>query len=562
MDKKALLFPILFSVCTGLIAQTFDYSWGVNFGGVGEDVIRAISVDDDGNIYSTGYFTDNADFDPGAGTTELVSNGFYDIFVQKIDSEGNLVWAKSFGGPFFDYGTSVETDELGNVYVTGVYEDVVTFASGDATSELTSSGAQDIFVLKLSPEGDFIWVKSMGGTGYEEATSIGTDGNGAIYVSGYFNEPGDYDPGETEFELTSNGGQDGFVVKLSNEGSFEWAHNFGSEDQLLALGMDVNDFGDVFLTGPFQGAVDFNPGEADEILEIDAGQGGYVLKLNSAGEFGYAVVFGGDQNDTPWDIAVDSDGSAYSAGGFRGEFTAGNTTYTGVDFNEEAFVVKVNPLGMIEWVNAIQGIEFQNAYDVNTDASGNVVLAGYFNGTADFDPSESATVELTGESAEPFDAFYAVYDTDGNYVDAGQFGGSNFVEHHGVDADAEGNIYLGAAFQGTVNLNPEVGETENVSSAGFRDSYIIKLQPSDITGIADVDLAPSPPVFPNPAADVLNIQIADRNAVYSIRDMAGREVQGGTLNGPELQRISVGKLESGAYILLVPGYAPAKWIKQ
>lgn len=562
MTKKAYLFISSLLISAGLLAQPYQYNWGVNFGGIGEDVIRAISVDDEGNTYTTGYFTDNSDFDPASGTIELVSNGFYDIFVQKLDTDGNALWAKSFGGPFFDYGTGIETDADGNIYVTGVFQDTVDFNPGGESFELISAGSEDIFVLKLSPDGDFLWAGQMGGEAYEEATSIGVDANGAIYVSGYFNQPGDYNPGEAEYELTSNGGQDGFIVKLNPSGGFEWAYNFGGEEQLLSLGMDVNDFGDVFLTGPFQGAVDFNPGEGEEILELDAGQGGFVLKLNSAGEFGYAVVFGGDENDTPWDIAADSDGNVYSAGGFRGEFTAGNTTLTSADFNEDAFVVKVNPFGSVEWVKAIQGVDFQNAYDVNTDDSGNVVLAGYFSGTADFNPDEDETLEFTKESTEPFDAFYSVLDSDGNFVDAGQFGGSNFIDHHGVDTDAEGNIYLSAAFQQTVDLNPNPEETADATVVAFRDSYVIKLSPDEFVGVDYHANAPALSVYPNPATEVLNIDIANRKSAYSIRDMAGREVNRGVLNRGALAQISVNDLAPGAYVILVDGFAPVKWIKQ
>jgi len=562
MTKKALLFLFSLSLSAGLMAQPYVYNWGAYFGGIGEDVIRAISVDDDGNTYTTGYFTDNSDFDPGSGEIELTSNGFYDIFIQKLDTDGNAVWAKSYGSEFFDYGTGIETDGDGNIYVTGVIQETVDFNPEGEPFELTSAGSEDIFVLKLSPDGDFLWAGRMGGEGYEEPTSIGIDANGAMYVTGYFSQPGDFDPGETEYELTSNGGQDGFIVKLDGSGSFQWAYNFGGTEQLLPLGMDVNDFGDVFLTGPFQGTVDFDPGEGEEILELDSGQGGFVLKLNAAGEFGYAVAFGGDQNDTPWDIAIDSQGNAYSAGGFRGEFVAGNTSLTSVDFNEEAFVVKVNPIGGVDWAKAIQGDDFQNAYDVNTDQSGNVFLAGYFSGTADFNPNEGETLEFTKESTEPFDAFYAVLNSDGNFVHAGQFGGSNFLDHHGVDTDADGNIYLGAAFQQTVDLNPDPEETANATVVAFRDSYVVKLSPDDFVGVDYYANAPELSVFPNPAADVLNIDVPNGNSTYSIRDMAGREVGRGIQNSAKLLRISVSDLAPGAYVILVDGYAPVKWIKK
>ena len=128
-----------------------QYQWSAHYGGIGEDVVRAMAADAAGNVYTTGYFTDNADFDPGTATHELISNGFFDIFIQKLDPNGDLVWAHGFGGTFFDYATGVDVDAAGNVYVTGVYQETVDFDPGAGVFELTSSGAEEIFVLKNPP---------------------------------------------------------------------------------------------------------------------------------------------------------------------------------------------------------------------------------------------------------------------------------------------------------------------------------------------------------------------------------------------------------------------------
>ena len=563
MKLSSFIFFFVGWLCVALTAQAqqFNYQWGRNFGGIGEDVVRAMSTDDAGNTYTTGYFTDVADYDPGEGVNELTSNGFFDVFVQKLDTDGNLVWVASVGGAFFDYGTGIETDAEGNVYVTGVYQETVDFDPSGETFELTSAGSEDIYVLKLDADGNFIWARGMGSPGYEEPTSVGVDENGAVYVSGYFSETGDYDPGEGEYLLESNGGQDAFVVRLDADGNLDWARNFGGDEQELSLGMDVATNGDLYLSGTFAGECNFNPNDTGEQIRtpVDS-QDGYILKLNSLGEFVYVATFGGQGGDTSWDVAIDNDGNAFAAGGFNGTFAFGDAEFESQD-NEDAFVVKVDVFGNIEWARAIHGTDFQNAYDVNTDPFGNVFIAGYFGGTADFDPSDEGVLELTRESTEPFDAFVCGLNSNGILIYAAQFGGSNFTEHHGVDTDGEGNVYLASAFQNTVDLTPDPEETENASVVDFRDNYVIKLNPAELSTGNDLP-ALTLGIYPNPARDRLTINMpatATPTAAW-LCDAAGRVVGKVTLSGGE-NTVDVGKFPAGIYLVQASGYRPVRWAK-
>ena len=553
MKRLQLLLSMLLIGNFTLMGQTFE--WGGSFGGVGDDVIRAMAADDNGNVYTTGYFTDTSDLDPTEGESQLVSNGFYDIFVQKVDTDGNLVWAKGFGAEFFDLGTGIEVDATGNVYITGVYEQTVDFDPSENSFEITSSGGQDIFILKLSPEGDLMWVKSIGSPGYEEAVSIGSDTDGNVYVSGYFAENGDYNPGEEVFELASNGGQDAFVVKLDESGQFEWALNFGGEEQELVLGMDVHPLGEVFITGLFASTVDFDPSEEIEERTPINGRDGYVLKLDTDGGFVYATSFGGAGNVTAWDIALDSDGNAYAAGGFNGSFSSGLPSPISAQ-NEDAFVVRINPTGDLEWTSVIQGTDFQNAYDVNTDPSGNVILAGYFGGEADFDPSGEEFL-LTKESTEPFDAFVSMLNSDGELLYAANFGGSNFTDHHGIDTDADGNIYLSAAYQNTVDIDPSPEAEENISVVAFRDNYIIKLTAQSTVGVKNENL-PLMTLFPNPATNRIMAE-GIAGTQYRIFDALGKTVQQGIITG---QEINISGLVEGFYLFKADGYRSAKIVKK
>jgi hypothetical protein len=107
-----------------------------------------MTVDASGNVYTTGVFSDTVDFNPGAGTFNLNSEGGYDVFVQKLDASGNFVWAKAFGSTSNDQGSSIRLDALGNVYTTGYFSGTVDFDPGAGSFNLT--GSFDVFVHKIS----------------------------------------------------------------------------------------------------------------------------------------------------------------------------------------------------------------------------------------------------------------------------------------------------------------------------------------------------------------------------------------------------------------------------
>ena len=124
--------------------------WAKSFGGTSNDYGYAVTVDASGNVYTIGEFLGTADFDPGTGTNNLSSNGEPDVFVQKLNPLGNLLWAKSFGGTGSDFGYSA-ADASGNVYTTGYFSGTVDFDPGTGTTNLTSNGSLDVFVQKLTP---------------------------------------------------------------------------------------------------------------------------------------------------------------------------------------------------------------------------------------------------------------------------------------------------------------------------------------------------------------------------------------------------------------------------
>jgi hypothetical protein len=161
-----------------------------------------------------------------------------------------LSWAVKAGGSSDEGGNGIAVDSNGNAYVTGHFEGTATFGS----TSLTSSGANDIFIAKLSSIGEWQWAVKAGGPGdSDSAYGIAVDPNGNAYATGYFEGTATF--GSTS--LTSSGGNDIFIAKLSSSGEWQWAVKAGDSSGVFGNGIAVDSSGNAYVTGHFSGTATF-----------------------------------------------------------------------------------------------------------------------------------------------------------------------------------------------------------------------------------------------------------------------------------------------------------------
>jgi len=160
--------------------------WARSAVGTSNDEGVSISTDASDNVFVTGLFLSNA---ITFGTTTLTNAGGGDIFIVKYDSSGDVLWAKSAGGNSADIGFGVSTDTSGNVLVTGLFGGA-TITFGNTTLTNTSSGFEDIFLVKYDASGNELWAKSAGGASSDAAYGVSTtqDG-GSVFITGTFYGP-------------------------------------------------------------------------------------------------------------------------------------------------------------------------------------------------------------------------------------------------------------------------------------------------------------------------------------------------------------------------------------
>lgn len=474
--KKLLLFTTILISSTLLNAQTF--SWAKSLGSGSNEEGRSIATDASGNVYTTGSLTGSGDFDPGPGTLTLTSAGSTDVFITKLDAAGNLVWAIRMGGTGPQSAADLALDNAGNIYITGNFNNTIDMDPGPGVVNITSLGSQDIFIAKYDPSGNHVWSKRFGSIYHEASSAITVDAAGNVLTCGLFTGTTDFDPGTGTVNLTALTTSDGYISKLDANGDYIWAKQvaLGGSNNASALVCDPS--GNVFLTGYYEGTVDFDPGAGSYPITSAGLIDIFTLKLLANGDFSWAGSIGGTAADYGRSIAIDANGEVMITGEFQGtadlDPTVGVSNHTAVAV-KDAFVSKFNPAtASFNWAVRFGDVYNDMGYGITTDASNNIYLCGNFTGTVDFDPG-SGSVLLTSAGNQR-DCFILKLDASGNYIWAGVFGSASLGDDcYAMYVDANTSIYTTGYYQGTVDFDPGSG-TSNLTSGGQTDAFIQKIQ--------------------------------------------------------------------------------------
>jgi len=450
-----------------------DFAWARAMGSTVTSIGRDIAVDDAGNVYTTGNFTHTADFDPGPDSFTVTSAGGDDIFVSKLDTNGDFVWARAMGGTSNSYGDGIALDPLGNVYTTGSFQGTADFDPGPESFTFTSAGMRDIFVSKLDANGDFVWARAMSGASSNQGLGIAVDASGNASVTGLFGGRADFGP----FELVSGIFTDIFVTKLNADGEFAWAHALAGTGFSAGHRIAVDNAGNAYTTGWFRGSAAFGPFTLDPSGPDDI----FVCKQDTDGNVVWARAMGSGERNDAYGIAVDPAGNTYVTGSFEGTATFGPFQITSVQ-QRDIFVTKLDADGEFVWARAMGGTGFNEGRGIAVDDAGNVYTTGSFQGEADFDPG-LGVFALTSEE-DSSDIFVSKLDTNGDFVWARAATGPANNVALGIAVNGEDNVYVTGNFSGTVDFDPGP-ESFELTSSGGRDIFILKLSRSALA--ADIN---------------------------------------------------------------------------
>jgi hypothetical protein len=489
MKKISFLLLVITLLSSNVIVQAQNFNWVKKFGGTSTDLGFTIKLDASGNHIVAGNYNGTIDLDPGAGVFNVTSSGSQDIFICKLDANGNFVWGKSIGGVNEDAVTDLKIDNSGNVYLCGFFRGSADFdpSSNSFILSVSSGGATaDGFLLKLDLNGNFSYAKQIGGSTAidDHIYSIDLDAQNNIYLTGYFNGSCDLDPGATQFLVSSTGGSDLFVVKLNSSGNFVFAKTvagtFGNSVSGGSKGFSikVNTF-DIIVVGEFDGTQDFDTGSGTLNLTSNGLLDIFILKLDLNGNFVFAKSIGGTGNDAGNSIQIDQSNNLYISGYFNNTVdfnplsSVNNLTSIG---SSDGYLLKLDNSGGYLYCKQIGGLGTDYCGKTSIDNNDNIFVTGSFSNSVDFDNSTSQLL-LTSNGLK--DIFVAAYSSNGSIIYAQNYGSTSDDEGRWVTC-SNNYVYLTGDFQNTVDFDFGTN-TANLTSSGSQDAFLLRLNNSFCT---------------------------------------------------------------------------------
>ena len=429
-------------------------------------------------MYVAGIYRGTTDFDPGLGVDERTSSGgSFDVYLVKYNTDGEYQWVRAWGGPNEDVSYGIATDSSGNIYVSGGFTGTVDFDPGAGIKNKSTKTANysDPYVTKFDSAGNHLWVQTWGGSSSDFSLNVNTDNVDNVYVVGWFGSTSaDFNPAGGDVR-NSNGSWDVFLSKFDSAGNYQWARTWGGASGDMGYAVSIDNTGNIYVGGWFNDKVDFNPGLGVDNKTSNGNWDVYLSKLDSAGNYLWAVTWGGTEQDIGYDVALDS-GNVYVSGAFNGtvDFDPGTSTVNQTSKgSNDAFLTRFNSSGTFQWVRTWGGSDYDEARCLASDPSGNAYVAGYFMGAVDFDPGTGADNKTSNGE---YDVYLSKFNPSGDFLWARAWGGTLSDEGFGVDADINGNSYVTGRFQDMVDFDPSLDEY-NKTSNGYYDAFLSKFLP-------------------------------------------------------------------------------------
>ncbi len=494
---KKLLF-ILFTI--NCFSQTPTIEWQKSFGGTNIDGGYLIEQNTDGG-YIVGGMTRSNDGD----VTGI--NGYNDFWVVKINSLGIIQWQKALGGPGNEQVFAMHQTSDGGCVFGGVAD----YNGGNVTG---THGNSDFWVVKLNNLGTLEWQKAFGGTGDDVVKSIQQTSDGGYIVGGYTNS--------IDGDLSGTGTRiypDSWIIKLSSTGEIQWQKLFTGSDYEIVHDIQQTSDGGYIV--------------ASETESIDSGATGYhgqqdfwLLKLDSLGTIQWQKALGGSQLDIPERIQQTVDGGYIAVG-----YTLSNDgDVTGNHGSYDYWAVKLSNSGTLEWQKTLGGTNYDRATSVQQSSDGNYIISG-------FTYSNDGNVTSNQGNA---DCWIVKLSANGILLWQKSIGGSAEDNAFSIKQTTDnGYVFTGFSKSNNVDITGNHGN-------GNYDMLVIKLSSDQLETISFLNQSLA--VFPNPASNIIYLQVSDNVSInmITITDLMGKKI---LEQFEKTNEINIESLSSGMYFI-------------
>jgi hypothetical protein len=411
-------------------------------------VFRGISSDGSDGIFLSGSFFG----DVALQGKRFQSKGRADVLVGRVAGDGRVLWLKHFGGPGSDISADVVEDSRGRAILTGNLSRGIAMGS----QRPTVRGASDAFTAQLSPQGEVLWLHTVGGSQHDSGNEIAADADDNILVAA-----NTYGEVATERgQLAHRGGMDGFLLKYDSRGRLLWTQQVAGpgDDQLRGIAADSD--GNIAVVGEFADSVSLG----GQTLEASGrGRDILVARYTPEGKLMWSRRFGGRGEDFARGVDVDSRDNLYIAGVFSGTVQFDSIQLQGEGRREQVFVARLSPAGKVQWARALTGNGVGHGCEIDVNAFDRILIGCDVRGELGMDQRR---VRSTGDR----DSFVAVFDTEGALLDLRALGATKRGYNFDIVGHPEGHsAFIIGVFQG------ELGRGGKRISASDPASYIARL---------------------------------------------------------------------------------------
>lgn len=350
--------------------------WVKKFGGSFSDRAYALALDQSGNVYVTGQYFGSVNF----GTITLQSNAnSKDIFILKLNSLGDVIWAKTEGGSGAENVYDIALDGLDNVIITGQFSGAGVLQNQNYQSDINpqlNQDSYDLFVAKYTSSGNPLWVQ-VGNAIYEDrGMALGTDSQNNIYLSGQFSDTLTF-AGQI---YNNNGYNVGFLCQLNANGQVQW-FNYLRASMVLPYNLTVSDLNEVYLTGDYRGNLLYLIQNQSNSISNPYTNKIFVLKTNSSGAFQWGKSLGSESELSARAIAIDAQKNAYITGYFSCALSElhplASSQFNSVGFRD-IYMWSLSNLGTTNYAKQIGGKKDDIGRSVAVRSGNDVVTCGSY----------------------------------------------------------------------------------------------------------------------------------------------------------------------------------------
>jgi len=431
--KKIVILTLIFALIGCAKAQVI-IQWQKCLGGSnGEQASSIIQTTDGG--YIVAGFTASVDGDV------LGNHGGLDAWVVKLDKIGNLQWQKCLGGTLADYAKSIQQTTDGGYILAGW----TTSNDGDVSG---NNGGEDAWVVKLDTVGNIQWQKCLGGSSADEAYSIQQTTDSGYIVAGLTHS--------NDGDVTgNNGGNDVWVVKLDVVGNIQWQKCLGGiADERAYCIQQTTDSGYI-LTG-------WTSSNSGDVTGNHGGGDVWVVKLDVVGNIQWQKCLGGSSEEIAYSIQQTTDGGYILAGrslSIDGDVFGNHGGY-------DAWVVKLDTVGNIQWQKCLGGSHFEQAYSIQQTMDGGYIVGSW---------TQSNNGDVFGNNGG-YDMWLVKLDTIGNIQWQKCLGGGNMDYLGSVQQTNDGGYIVAG------RTHSDDGDVSG--NHGYFDFWVVKVIEPNISGLA------------------------------------------------------------------------------